>query len=299
MKYLLLIISVVVPVLVHAQDDYYQQRPPSPIEKQTYSILLKDGTQLRGELIRQDSTEAIIRTKNVGTITLKSDQIVRMERIGAQAKSETYPNGFPQTMRILPTAYSAERSKLYFRNYMLYASQFEYGITDNWSVGTTFYTFLPTNLFSFNTKLSFPVGQRVRLGINAQYAAIRFPRLFLNGGFGGIGYVQGLVTAGDRQNNATYGLGWSISNGSLSRNIVGSFGLVRKVSPKLTFISENLILLGGNIKGVATALSGGIRFDRSRHAFDLAAYLPLFFGPNVETTTIFVPFASYHLRISK
>jgi hypothetical protein len=99
MKYLLLIICVVVPVLVHAQDDYYQQRPPSPIEKQTYSILLKDGTQLRGELIRQDSTEAIIRTKNVGTITLKSDQIVRMERIGAQAKSETYPNGFPQTMR--------------------------------------------------------------------------------------------------------------------------------------------------------------------------------------------------------
>jgi hypothetical protein len=298
MKYLLVLMGFVLPLLVSAQDDYYKPGVTKN-EKQTYSILLKDGTRLRGELIRQDSSEAIIRTENVGTITVKSEQIVRMEKIGVQADGEGFPNQFPQTMRILPTAYSAEAGKLYFRNYLISLSQFEYGITDNWSVGTTVYSFLPTNLFSVNTKLSFPVGQKVRLGINAQYAAIRFPRLFLNGGFAGIGYVQGLVTTGDRQNNATYGLGWSLSNGSFSRNIVGSFGLVRKVSPKLTFISENILLFGGNVQGVVATVSAGIRFDRRRHAFDLATYVPLFFGANVETTALLFPFASYHLRISK
>jgi hypothetical protein len=222
-----------------------------------------------------------------------------MEKAGTQADGEVFPNQFPQTMRILPTAYSAEAGKLYFRNYLLSLSQFEYGITDNWSVGTTFYTFLPTNIFSLNTKVSFPVGQRVRLGINAQYAALRFPSLFLGSDFAGIGYVQGLVTTGDRQNNATYGLGWSVSRGSFSRSVVGSFGIVRKVSPKLSFISENLIVFGGGVDGALAIISGGVRFDRRRHAFDLAVYLPTAFGPNVETTVILLPFASYHLRISK
>jgi hypothetical protein len=297
MNYLLLLLFVALPMLVRAQDDYYKPTPKS--DKQTYTILLKDGTRLRGELIRQDSTEAIIRTENVGTITVKSGQIVRLEKVGAQAEGETFPNLFPQTMRVLPTAYSAEAGKLYFRNYLLSLSQFDYGITDNWSVGTTFYTFLPTFLFSLNTKISFPVGQRVRLGVHAQYAGIRIPSLYLGSDFAGIGYVQGMVTTGDRQNNATYGLGWSVSRGSFSRSAVGSFGIVRKVSPKLSFISENLLVFGGGVNGVAATLSGGVRFDRRRHAFDLAVYLPTFFGPNVETTVILLPFASYHLRISK
>ncbi|GAB3014219.1 hypothetical protein GCM10027185_06630 [Spirosoma pulveris] len=35
-----------------------------------YSIVLKDGTQLRGELVRQDTAEAIIQTDNLGEIRL-------------------------------------------------------------------------------------------------------------------------------------------------------------------------------------------------------------------------------------
>lgn len=302
MKHLSLVLLLLLPLLAVAQDDYYQPGKQSAPTKRTYSILLKDGTQLRGELVRQDSSEAVIRTPNLGEVRLKSDQIVRMEQVGAQADGNYFPNLFPQTMRIAPTAFSAEKGRVYYRNYLLYFSQFEYGITDNWSVGTTFFSFVPTALFSLNTKVSLPVSGRVRLGINAQYAAIRSDGFIVNGSRGsleGIGYVQGIVTTGDRRNNTTYGLGWSVSNGELSRNFVATFGLVRKINPKLSFITENFVLLGRGTIDFAGVLSAGIRFDRRRHAFDLAAYIPFVIGSRNLGLVTFAPYGSYHLRIGK
>ena len=299
MKFVLWMLAFCLPLVAAGQDDYYQKNAPSSI-KQLYTITLKDGTQLRGQLIRQDSVEAVIRTNNLGEIRLKPDQIVRIEQVGARTEGETFPNLFPQTMRIAPTAFSAEKGRVYFRNYLLYFSQFEYGINDNWSVGTTFFSFAPTNLFSLNTKVSFPIGNRVRLGVNAQYAALRFDNFLLNNNlFADIGYVQGIISTGDRRNNTTYGIGWSIANGNVSRNFIGTFGLVRKVSPKLTFIAENLVLFGSGTSEFAAILSAGIRFDRRRHAFDLAAYAPLIIERNYSPTFTLTPYASYHLRIGK
>lgn len=300
MKHILLTLVLLLSLRAVAQDEYYAPNKQPASAKRTYRIVLKDGTQLRGEMVRQDSTEAVIRTRNLGEIHLKPEQIVRIEQEGTQAQGEVYPNLFPQTMRIAPTAFSAEKNKVYYRNYFLYVSQFEYGINENWSIGTTFYSFAPTNLFSLNTKVSMPVGGRVRLGISAQYAAVRADGFVGNGGpLASIGYLQGLVTTGDRQNNTTFGLGWSLSNGELSRNVIGTFGLVRKVSPKLSFITENFVLFGTGSLDFAGVLSAGIRFDRRRHAFDLAAYIPLLVGRSVNTSIVFIPFGSYHLRIGK
>jgi hypothetical protein len=299
MKYLFLLTFFALPFVGLAQDEYYpkpgqtakQQAPPA------YIIVLKDGTELRGEVLRQDSVEAVIRTRNLGDVRVKAEQIIRIERQDSKEPGGTYANLFPQTMRFAPTAFSAEKGRLYYRNYYLYISQFEYGVSDNWSVGATFYSFLPTNLFSLNTKVSLPVSSRVRVGISAQYAAARFDR-YLEG----ITYVQGIVTTGDRRNNTTYGLGATVSNGRVSNNLVGTFGLVRKVSPKLTFISENFVLFGSGVNRVidfAGVLSGGIRFDRRRHAFDLAAYIPIIIGPDIDTPVTIIPYGSYHLRIGQ
>lgn len=302
MKHCLLYTLLLLPFCSIAQDDYYQKKngQPKPLARPVYTIVLKDGTELRGELLRQDSTEAVIRTRNLGEVRLRADQIIRIERQDGREPGGTYANLFPQTMRIAPTAFSAEKGRLYYRNYLLYFSQFEYGINENWSVGTTFFSFAPTNLFSLNTKVSFPVSNRVRVGINAQYAALRFNNfLFNNNVYADISYLQGIVTTGDRQNNTTYGLGWSIANGDVSRNFIGTFGLVRKVSPKLTFIAENFVLFGSGGVDFAGLVSAGIRFDRRRHAFDLAAYVPLVFERNSRLTFTLTPFASYHLRIGK
>lgn len=304
MKHWLLYALLLLPLLATAQDDYYQKqpRPTKQTGRPVYTIVLRDGTELRGEVLRQDSNEVIIRTRNLSEVRLHTDQIIRIEHPGVGEPVETFPNLFPQTMRLAPTAFSAEKGRLYYHNYNLSLSQFEYGITDNWSVGTTFITFFPPAFFSLNTKVSFPVSSRVRLGVNAQYAALRFNDIFFGHVFADLGYLQGIVTTGDRQNNSTFGVGWSVTNGNLSHNVIGTFGLVRKVSPRLTFISENFVLFGRGVNriiGFAGLLSAGIRFDRRRHAFDVAAYVPLLVERNRGTIITFTPFGSYHLRIGK
>ena len=317
MKHLCLFL-LLLPAIAFAQDDeYYRKNPNRQPSKREYVVLLKDGTSLRGEVISQDSVEAVIRTKNLGEVRVPVSEIVKIElrsengpantsnasdNASQQKTGEPFINQFPQTMRLTPTALQAEKGKLYFRNYVLYVSQFEYGINDNWSVSTSFFSFVPTAALSLNTKFSVPVSSRVRLGVSAQYVGVRTDRIFNSGLYEGIGYVQGLVTTGDRQNNTTFGLGWSVSNGELSRNVIGTFGLVRKVSPKLSFISENFVLVGSGVNRTvdfAGLLSGGIRFDRRRHAFDLALYLPLTFFRNTSSPFMLIPFGSYHLRISK
>lgn len=290
-----------VPPAAAAQDDYYPARtgpPKNAPAKPRHTIVLRDGTELRGELIRDDSTGTVIRTRNLGEVQLRPDQILRIEQESVRGEEATYPNLFSQTMRVAPTAFSAERGRLYYRNYYVYLNQFEYGITDNWSVGAAVYPSIFINGVSLTTKVSLPVSDRVRVGIQAQYAGLRF----ILGDGEGIGYVQGLVTTGDRQNNTTYGLGWSISGGGLSRNVVGTFGVVRKVGPKLTFISENFALFGSGINrslDFAGVLSGGVRFDRRRHAFDVALYVPLLISSRIRPIFTVVPFGSYHLRIGK
>lgn len=301
MKHIFIILLFLTPFWGSAQDEYYQKKSNRTPIKRPYVILLRDGTRLRGEIVSQDSIEAVIRTRDLGEIRIKPDQIVQMEQVGAVAASDTFPNLFTQTMRLVPTAFSAERGRVYYRNYFLYINQFELGVNDNWSIGATVGLSAVVLFGSLNTKLSFPVSQRVRLGINAQYIGLRlFP------GLGGIfsddaslGYVQGMVTIGDRQNNATYGLGSSISNGNLARTLVGSFSLVRKVNPKLSFITENFVLFGNRSTNFSAMVSGGIRFDRRRHAFDLAAYIPITSGYNGAVVITLIPFGSYHLRIGK
>ena len=292
---------LLLPLLATAQQDDYYRKQPKPGKqavRPVYTIVLRDGTELRGEVLRQDSVEAVIRTRNLGEVRLRADQIIRIEQQDLQGEpGGTYANLFPQTMRLAPTAFQAEQGRVYFRSHLLYVSQFDYGITDNWSVGTSFFTVVPTSLFSLNTKVSFPVSNRVRLGVQAQYVGVRFDR-----NVEGITYLQGIVTTGDRQNNTTLGLGWGVSNGSLSRNVIGTFGLVRKVSSKLSFITENFVLFGGSgsrTVDFAGLLSGGVRFDRRRHAFDVAAYLPVVIGNRWRGPVTLVPFGSYHLRIGK
>ncbi len=315
MKYLLLFLFLL-PALTQAQDDdYYRKNPNRQQPKREYTVLLKDGTSLRGEVVRQDSVEAVVRTRNLGEVRVPADQIIKIElrpeiidgppvSAEQQPPADTYINQFPQTMRLASTALQAEKRKLYFRNYVLYISQFEYGISDNWSVSASFFTLRPSAAFSVSTKFSLPVSNRVRVGASVQYAGVQSGGILSGGNqlFEGITYVQGLVTTGDRQNNVTYGAGWTISNGEVSRNFVATFGLVRKVSPKLSFITENFALLGSGVNrsvDFAGLLSAGIRFDRRRHAFDLAAYVPLVFARNDAVGFTLIPFGSYHLRISK
>jgi hypothetical protein len=274
--------------------------PNQPPGQRQYLFTLRNGTKVRGQLIRQDTIGTIVRTSNLGEVRIPDGQLLRMEMTGSNSgnygsNNGPFPNQFPQIMNLTPTAFSVARGKVYYHNYYLYISQFEYGITDNWSVGTTFYSFLPTNLFSIVTKFSVPVSARVRLGASAQYGVAQ-----LGGEGSGIGFLRGIATFGDTQNNTTIGLGAVAGQGGISNGGLLTIGTVRKITPRTTLISENQILLG--VRGGSSVIlpSIGLRFDRKRHAFDLSVIVPVVtFNRNNSVPFFILPFGAYRLRLSK
>ncbi len=267
-----------------------------------YVISLTDGTTLSGQVLSQDSSRVMIKTNTIGTVYVPADRVLRMER-GAvansrndrqEARNEAYPNLFSQYMNFTPTAYQAERGRAYFRNSTLYFSQFDVGLTDNWSIGVGFFTFLPSALSWVSTKVSVPIGQRARIGVQGQYFFgndILFDSQFNNG------FIQGILSLGDSQNNVTFGLGFGSQRSSAAQLL--TVGIVRKLRQSITFISENQLLLG-QYNGNLAKLAGGIRFDRRRHSFDLSVNVPVFFGYGSSLFPIIIfPTASYQVRMGK
>lgn len=265
-----------------------------------YVVTLTDGTTLNGEVLSQDASRIVLKTTTIGTVYVPADQVLRMERAGSVAPvtnpravgSAGYPNLFPQYLNFLSTAYQAGRGRVYFRNTLVYISQFDVGITDNWSVGVSFLTFLPSLFGSVSTKVSVPLSPKIRVGLQAQllYGSL-LDRSTSTGLF------QGIVSVGDPQNNVTFGLGTGTNRDSFGQ--VVSVSVVRKLRASLTFISENLLVVSrfGFSFG---KLGAGIRFNRARQSFDLSVNLP--FGPDgfvSGSSLIFFPSASYQIRLGK
>lgn len=265
-----------------------------------YVISLSDGTTLSGQVLSQDSSRVVIKTNTIGTVYVPADRVLRMERgsiannrSGQQnATKELYPNLFPQYMTFTPTAYQAERGRVYYRNSMVYFNQFDVGITDNWSIGAGFSIFPLIPFGWVTTKLSVPLGPRARIGVQGQFFA---------GGLGdrifytnvSANFIQGILSLGDSQNNVTFGLGFNADKGSSGQLL--TVGFVKKVSAQVTFISENQLILGQS-SDTTLKLGGGVRLDRRRHSFDFSANVPVYIGRYSGLGATLIPWVSYQVR---
>ncbi len=200
-----------------------------------YVITTSDKRQFRGQLIRQDGMGVIVRTNDLGDVRLPAAQIVRLVKVKGAASAETYPNVFVQSLFWAPTAFMPERGKAYYSQQFTAVSQFDVGLTRNWSATGSFFTFIPSLAYSFSTKLAFPVTDRLRLGAQVQYAGLGYP--VEQRSRGNIGYLQGIATLGSAEQNTTFGAGWTVANGDLAGNALVTVSAVRRIGPKTTFIS--------------------------------------------------------------
>jgi len=302
-------ISNVAPVtgdsLMYIQQPGYgaalaTQPSQATVSPSQYVVTLADGTTLNGEVLSQDASRVVLKTTTIGTVYVPADQVIRMERITSARPSTnvrtvgsmTNANIFPQYLNFLPTAYQAERGRVYYRNSIVYISQFDVGLTDNWSIGASFFTFLPSLFGSLSTKVSLPLSPRIRVGVQAQ---LLYGSLFNR--TTSTGLLQGIVSVGDSQNNVTVGVGSGTSADSFGQ--VVSVSVVRKLRPSLSFITENLLIV--ERYGLSLGkLGAGIRFDRARHSFDLSLNIP--FGPDgiTSSSSLFIlPSVSYQIRLGR
>ena len=286
-------------------------------------FVFKDGTQVEGNYIRRDSTMITVRKRNGQLTYFEPELLLRVDTVRAgmessaqlTANAQEIPNRFSPWLLTGQTAYAAEKGRFYYRNTLLVLNEFDYGLTRNWSVGASINPFIggvkPGNNaretimgvnYRFSSKLTFPIGQQFRFGANVTYQ----PRQ--NGYFSRTDeewLVQGLMSFGTSQRNATLGYGMQIYPDGYSTSVKFiTAGIMHKLARSLTFISDNTFYLNPYYSGNSALLSVALRIDRRRHAFDLGAFSsiqPSFYYSYTPfvTRAYFAPYIGYKLLIGR
>ena len=309
-------------------------------------FVLRDGTQLAGKYVRRDSSMITVRKRNGQLTYFEPELLVRVDTVRATLESSgllptgerSFANQFSPWLLTARTAYAPEKGRFYYRNTLGLLSEFDYGITRHWSVGASFVLPIPylilTDYFAFNgfltdnsqffSTFSIPIGDRFRFGLSATYR----DKPIITGLKRGSLTFQALASIGSSQRNVTVGYGltsWGkrhlyyfdpgfpspyypyMDAIAVPNQSFLTLGIVQKVSPILTLISDNRINLGQqpnfyyDNNGERTSLSFALRLDRRHHAFDVGLYgLVYRDGYKWDDHQVrILPYVGYNLLISQ
>lgn len=300
MKKLLLVACLFLHLYANAQNPtVYYAKPDSTSGKigiNEYIITLKDHTSIRGTIISQNTQEAKIQTANMGIVTVPTNQImsmnllVRTNRIsrGSVASNLYYENRFINRFYFTPSGFASEKGAFEYHNHAFYLSELTYAPAKNISLGTTFFTFAPSLLYSFKLKASFYQSERINFSATGTF--------WNSEDNAGVFAVIPSLSIGKKDSF------FNISPIILTENNGGGYGLslgyMKKVSPLMTVFTENFFTISNGTEiNDAFMLSGGCRFDRANHAFDISVVIPAING-GFAPTVFLIPTASYHLKIN-
>lgn len=240
------------PVLVPA-DSGVQQR-----------IVLRDGSELIGRILSVgDSTVQFQGT--IGVMTIPSESIIRLanERGGAYRNGQYYfPN--PNSTRLIfaPTGRMLKRGEGYFSDYWVFFPGISFGLSDFVSLGGGMSIFpeASSQIMYFTPKVGIVQSRKVNFAVGALIATVPF-----DSEANSAGILYGVGTWGGVDNSFTAGLGYGYTNGDLASNPAVLIGGESRISPRVSFVTENYLLPGGFM-----ILGGGLRFMGRGMAFDLA-----------------------------
>ena len=292
--------------------------------------VMKDGARIEGRFVRRDSTMITLQKPNGQFTYFEPELLARIDTIQRESSGTsggTFPNRFSPWLLTGLTAHNPEKGRFYYRNTWLLLNELQYGITRNWSVGASFVTPIPYLIYSdaylgtggyilsnsrLFTKLSAPIGRRFRLGVDASY---RSTQQFTLSRGRDIWTFQALASVGSSQRNVTIGYGLRVqSNKNRQRYYYYgrmptnqsflTLGVMQKLSPSLTFISDNTVQLGRTYfyyNESRASASAALRIDRRRHAFDLGIYTLIYQRPYLwdGRQTRFFPYVGYNLLIGR
>ncbi|MFD2574120.1 hypothetical protein ACFSUS_26020 [Spirosoma soli] len=296
-------------------------------------FVMKDGARVEGTFVKRDSTMITVRRRNGQLTFFEPELLARVDTVRMEtftASSQGFTNRFSPWLLSGLTAYNAEKGRFYYRNTWLLLNEFDYGITSFWSVGARFIAPIPYLVYADTyygtgqywesasrlfTKLSVPLGQSFRLGINAMYQA---NQRYMYTNSRGTWTLQALATIGSSQRNVTVGYGIAVPRAKLQTGFGPggglytrfdnqtflSLGIMQKVSRGLTLLSDNRFNLGDQYSiynEERVSASFALRIDRRRHAFDLGVFGLIYKRPMLydNKSVRFFPYLGYNLIIGR
>ena len=325
MKSVLLCLLLSLPIAVFSQTS----TTPIDSSRTTFTISLKDGGQYVGRIVGRDSIKVVVRRKGGGLSYLAPSDITRIEPYQGRTRTREYKqpavveqpteqpvatktgdnNQFPWLLGN-QTALPLKAGQLTYRNIWVLYNEVSYGllgfitlrasVTPSFS-GQTFYNSTLYTRPSVGGKLSIPLGN-VHIGGDLSYRWTERSRFYFydRGNFNQRERtLSGLITFGSTKSNLTLGYtNQKIENRPSDRNSV-DIGFVAPIGRRLSLISDNRILIGKNSYDYDrfSQISGVLRLNRARHAFDLGVLIAIRDEDKLRFYPL--PYVAYTMRLSR
>ncbi|MGD1890135.1 MAG: hypothetical protein ACFB15_05995 [Cyclobacteriaceae bacterium] len=271
------------PLLAQVPDDFVS----------LWLITTTDGNEYVGELIEQTDLEVRLLTKNLGEITIRTEDIVSMEPVVPEKMLQLQNwRRHPHASRYFfsPNGYNLSEGEGYYQNTWVLLNQVSVGVTDYFSIGAgTIPLFLfagtPTPVW-LTPKFSIPVSpDRVNIGIGGLFGRV------IGGGEGSsFGIAYGVSTFGSRDKNITVGVGYGFAGDEWSDIPLITVGGTTRIGKRAFLLTENYF--ASSEGEVAALISIGARSLAKTVSFDYGLFLPVATGAFVAIPwlSLTVPF---------
>jgi hypothetical protein len=264
-----------------------------------YKVELRDGSVFYGNIFYQDSVKIELRTTSIPKLDIPLSKILKLDELDkSNFRNGKYWFNNPHATRYLhgPSAFNLKKGEGYYKNTMLIMNSFNYGITDNISIGggieliSTFGSILTESfnpIFFITPKVSYKVANNIHAGAGVIY--VNVPG-FLEDRTG-MGIAYGIGTYGTEEYNMTAGVGYGFIQGTLANNPVLTLSGMARISRRTALVTESWFIPMDGYNGMHTY---GIRFLAEKTAIDLA----FINNPDIASAIIIgIPYVSFSVKI--
>jgi hypothetical protein len=230
-------------------------------------IQLKDGTRIVGRIIGETDEQLEVATPSGATMRFPRAAV---ESITSRSAGDNVPDPNDSRLFFAPTGRPLRKGTGQFTVHELMFPGVSYGLTDNVTLmgGVSIIPGLGLDqqLFYVAPK----VGARVsdRFAVSAGYL---FARVAEEGFENGAGIGFAVATLGGSDNSFTGGFGLAHSEGEVAPILM--LGGQARLGRRLFFLSENWIILNGDVRLGEQPFSAGLRFCGDRVSVDFGLIL--------------------------
>ena len=253
------------PGLLHAQE-------PAP-EHQMYRVEMTEGKVLIGTLVLKNDEQVVLKTRELGEVTLKRANIESMAKVDpARIRNGEYWFENPQSTRYFfgPSAIGLRGGEGYYQNTWVVFNNVNYGVSNNVSIGAGT---VPIFLFGAD---AIPFWVLPKASISTPQTNLHFAGGAVLGGVIGeestsIGLLYGNTTVGSRDHNATLGVGYGYADGEIADTPAIHISGMTRISKTTYLITENYFVPAFD----GSVVSVGFRWAPKNFALDAALFRPL------------------------
>lgn len=228
-------------------------------------VKMQNGQEYQGQVITRTDSILLLRTIN-GDLYLIAANIGSLDTLSRMGPYE-FTNPHDTRYFFGPTGIPLGKGEGYYQNILVTSNFFNYGITENISIGGGFEfisTLFGSPIWFLTPKAGFQVADNLHAGGGLLLA-----------GFSGESVAAlpyGVVTLGSQETNASLGIGYGFAGGESARYPAITLSGMHRAGKSISLLSENY-LFPGSFDGFGYLGIQGVRLLGRKNAFDIGLIL--------------------------